>query len=146
MTTYTYTGQACSGSFRQFTSAAIPFKPVGIEYRNPSTACGGGGAQAWAIGPNGEQHRIVVNSGTIWLVGSLVPNWDEDPPPPPNIAHDCINGSCIPQSTYNTPGIYQSLSDCEVACGTGCSGKCISNADWAQISGLASQLKNKNCS
>lgn len=60
--------------------------------------------------------------------------------------YDCINGACLEASQYNTPGIYQSLSDCEVNCGTGCSGKCISNSDWAQIKGLSNQLKNRNCS
>jgi hypothetical protein len=60
--------------------------------------------------------------------------------------YDCINGACIPKTTYNTPGIYNSLAECETSCGTGCSGKCISNSDWATIEGLASQLKQRNCS
>lgn len=64
----------------------------------------------------------------------------------PQEKYDCINGACTPSTTYDTPGIYSSLAECEVACGTGCSGKCLSNAEWAQIEGLASQLKNKNCS
>jgi hypothetical protein len=62
------------------------------------------------------------------------------------IYYDCINGACTLNSVYNTPGFYASLSACEVACGSGCSGKCISNSEWAQIEGLANQLKNKNCS
>lgn len=62
------------------------------------------------------------------------------------VLYDCINGACTLSTTYNTPGLYQSLSACEVACGTGCSGKCISNADWSKIEGLSNQLKNKNCS
>lgn len=69
-----------------------------------------------------------------------------NPPPPSASKYDCINGACLPNTTYSTPGLYQSLSECEVVCGTGCSGKCISNADWATIEGLAGQLKNKNCS
>ena len=64
---------------------------------------------------------------------------------PPSVQYDCINGACIPKTTYNTPGIYQSLSDCEVACGTGCSGKCISNSGWAQIEGLSDELESANC-
>ncbi len=66
--------------------------------------------------------------------------------PPTTVKYDCINGACVSKATYNTPGIYNSLSECEVACGTGCNGKCISNADWAQIEGLANQLKNQTCS
>ncbi|MFN6565451.1 MAG: hypothetical protein RMY28_037400 [Nostoc sp. ChiSLP01] len=60
--------------------------------------------------------------------------------------YDCINAVCINANQYSTPGIYQSLSECEAACGTGCSGKCIPNSEWAQIEGLANQLKSKNCS
>jgi hypothetical protein len=59
--------------------------------------------------------------------------------------HDCINGACLLASQYGTPGLYASLAECEVACGTGCSGKCISNAEWSQIESLSNQLKNKNC-
>ena len=59
--------------------------------------------------------------------------------------HDCINGACIMASVYSTPGIYKTLEECEIACGTGCSGKCISNSDWAQIQGLSSELKNRSC-
>lgn len=62
------------------------------------------------------------------------------------LEYDCINGACLPKTTYNTPGLYPTLEECEVSCGAGCSGKCISNSDWAKIEGLSSQLKNKNCS
>lgn len=65
---------------------------------------------------------------------------------PPSAKYDCINGACLPSTTYSTPGIYANLSECEINCGPGCSGVCISNQDWTQIEGLASQLKNKNCS
>lgn len=61
------------------------------------------------------------------------------------LAFDCINAACRPSTEYNTPGIYSSLSECEQACGTGCSGKCINNSDWQKIQELANQLKNKNC-
>ncbi|MEH2136848.1 hypothetical protein [Nostoc sp.] len=61
------------------------------------------------------------------------------------VLYDCINGACTPSTTYKTPGLYSDMNACELACGTGCSGKCISNSDWAQIEGLASQLKNHEC-
>ncbi|MDZ8070377.1 MAG: hypothetical protein RMY64_35665 [Nostoc sp. DedQUE08] len=81
---------------------------------------------------------FLANWGNGYIVSkSFVPN--------PSEKYDCVNGACIKKSVYSTPGIYQSLSDCEVACGTGCSGQCISNSDWAQIEGLSSQLKNRNC-
>jgi hypothetical protein len=73
-------------------------------------------------------------------------NCDNCPPPGPGTIYDCINGVCTPREAYNTPGIYATLSDCEVNCGPGCSGKCVSNAEWATVEGLAGQLKNKSCS
>lgn len=60
--------------------------------------------------------------------------------------HDCLNGACVESKEYKTPGLYQSLEECETACGTGCSGKCLSNKEWNQIQDLARNLKNKNCS
>ena len=63
-----------------------------------------------------------------------------------NILYDCINGACTPTTKYQTLGLYKSLAECEEACGTGCSGKCISNSEWAQIEGLSGQLKSRNCS
>ncbi|MEA5619512.1 hypothetical protein VB711_16935 [Cronbergia sp. UHCC 0137] len=62
------------------------------------------------------------------------------------IAYDCINGACLPQSTYNTPGQYPTLADCELVCGgDSCTGKCISNNEWVQIENLANQVKNNVC-
>ncbi|WP_414622046.1 hypothetical protein [Calothrix sp. CCY 0018] len=63
----------------------------------------------------------------------------------PNIYYDCINGACVKKDKYGTPGIYQTIEECEVVCGEGCSGKCIANADWAKIQDFASKLKTKNC-
>ncbi|MEH1857490.1 MAG: hypothetical protein V7L21_05710 [Nostoc sp.] len=71
---------------------------------------------------------------------------DNDTGQPATDRYDCINGACTKKNVYSTPGLYASLSACEVACGTGCSGKCISSADWAEIEGLSGQLKNGNCS
>lgn len=62
------------------------------------------------------------------------------------IHYDCLNGICVEKKAYNTPGIFKSLSECETACGTGCSGQCIPNDEWNKIQSLANQLKNKNCS
>lgn len=77
---------------------------------------------------------------------------------------DCINGNCVKNSQYNTPGIYQSLEECQSSCGNSsptCAppnvcidpnnycppGKvCISQSEWSQIEGLSNQLRNNNCS
>lgn len=68
------------------------------------------------------------------------------PPPPPSARYDCVNGSCLEKGRYSTPGIYESLSECEQNCGPGCGGVCVSNTDWAKISSLVAMLKNKDCS
>lgn len=61
--------------------------------------------------------------------------------------YDCINGACIKNSVYNTPGIYTSLEQCQSECGgVGCNGVCLSNSEWSTIQGLSNQLKNRNCS
>lgn len=91
---------------------------------------------------------IKIYDGTVeqiyscFLPGSLVVT----PISPPQIKYDCINGACIPSTFFKTPALYSTLSECEVACGTGCSGKCVSNSDWAQIEADSSALKSKNCS
>ncbi|MBE9213713.1 hypothetical protein IQ247_13735 [Plectonema cf. radiosum LEGE 06105] len=59
--------------------------------------------------------------------------------------YDCINGACIKAEVYNTPGIYNGLDECEVACGEGCSGKCLSKNEWQKIQDLANKLKQINC-
>lgn len=64
---------------------------------------------------------------------------------PSQIKYDCINGACFESDKYKTPGLYRSLEECEVACGTGCSGKCLSNKEWNKIQDLAKKLKQKNC-
>ncbi|MBE8990638.1 hypothetical protein [Nostoc sp. LEGE 12450] len=111
------------------------------------------GGYSYRLGNNGNDLYLVHADGEVFL-GS---NWSgyeirgftvvqisacDDPIE----KYDCINGACIKANVYDTPGIHESLSECETACGTGCSGKCISNSDWAQIEGLSGQLKNRNCS
>ncbi len=65
---------------------------------------------------------------------------------PAAVPHDCINGACIPASKYSTPGLYPTIEDCEISCGgNGCNGVCVGRSDWAQIKGLADQLRSKEC-
>ncbi|WP_200327558.1 hypothetical protein [Sphaerospermopsis aphanizomenoides] len=63
-----------------------------------------------------------------------------------NDKYDCLNGACIDKDIYKTPGIYQSIEECQVACGTGCSGVCLTASEWSTIQGLASQNKSRHCS
>ena len=97
----------------------------------------------YGSGPSGP---AMVGAYSITQVSGPGECTSADPPPPPSSRWDCINGSCLVKSQYGTPGIYESLSACEQNCGPGCGGVCVSNADWAKISSLASQIKNKDCS
>ncbi|MCC5641104.1 hypothetical protein LC593_35845 [Nostoc sp. CHAB 5844] len=36
------------------------------------------------------------------------------------VKYDCLNGSCVTSSTYDTPGLYDSLQECQGSCGSGC--------------------------
>ncbi|MBD2243222.1 hypothetical protein [Nostoc sp. FACHB-888] len=95
------------------------------------------GENAYKVFVNG----IEVDPGTGYRLNSAV--WVLDKI---DIEYDCINGACIKKDVYKTPGFYKSLSECEIACGVGCSGKCISNSEWSQIENLSSQLRLRNCS
>lgn len=136
------------------------YKICGIGHSSNTLKCYEINAYAisvWALPPNGGISRqggdaidfCLINGGYSYFFAL---SGEEAKPGTATIEllqdlrkYDCINGACITTETYNTPGLYQSLSDCELACGTGCSGKCISNADWATIQRLATQLKNKSC-
>ena len=89
----------------------------------------------------------IIKSGSISVVSADTPSTYGSCSGCENVVikYDCINAVCTQSSQYNTPGIYTSLSQCETACGTGCSGQCISNEEWSKINSLANQLLNKNC-
>jgi hypothetical protein len=60
--------------------------------------------------------------------------------------YDCLNGSCIARSNYNTPGIYNSLSACQASCtGSACNGECIPTADIAALQQAANNLRPRIC-
>lgn len=87
---------------------------------------------------------IISNGRSVTCHNLIFKRYENSCPPS---KYDCINGECKESTIYDTPGIYNSLSECEINCGSqGCSGKCIPNADWTAIQNLSNQLKNKNCS
>lgn len=76
--------------------------------------------------------------------------------------YDCINGVCTKKTLYNTPGIYQSLEDCQAVCANGGScadgkqcvdptnfcppGKvCIDQGEFSSIESLISQINSEVC-
>lgn len=61
--------------------------------------------------------------------------------------YDCINGGCIPKTTYNTTGKYASLAACQSGCAkdSNCTGECVSVEEIAALQQAASNLQSKNC-
>ena len=65
--------------------------------------------------------------------------------------YDCINGGCIKSTQYKTPGIYQSLQECQANCGSVTNNECppghicLTTSEFSQISSLASQIKGEIC-
>lgn len=82
--------------------------------------------------------------------------------PPPQQKYDCINGVCTPKSTYSTPGIYASLTDCQAVCANGgacAEGKqcldpntycppgkvCIDQGEFSEAEALISKIGSEVC-
>jgi hypothetical protein len=65
----------------------------------------------------------------------------------PNQTHDCVNGGCIPSTTYNTPGKYANLADCQSGCAkdSTCNGECVSAADLANLQQAAGLVQSRLC-
>ncbi|MGV0102345.1 hypothetical protein NSTCB13_00866 [Nostoc sp. DSM 114160] len=76
--------------------------------------------------------------------------------------YDCINGTCTLSNQYSTPGLYNSLSDCQAVCANGgacaegkqCidptkfipSGKvCIDQGEFDSIEALISKIGSEVC-
>lgn len=80
------------------------------------------------------------------------PVLDESNPNCPAVKYyDCINGQCTEKTQYNTPGLYQSLEECQVNCGTTNNNECppgyvcLTTSEFSEISSLASQIKGAVC-
>jgi hypothetical protein len=57
------------------------------------------------------------------------------------VGYDCVNGGCVPKTTYNTPGVFENLTACQSGCAQNstCTGECV---DPAEIAGLRQALNN----
>jgi selenophosphate synthase len=64
-----------------------------------------------------------------------------------NQAYDCINGGCLPKTTYGTPGFYANLAACQSGCAknSNCKGECVTPEEIAALQQAANQLQNKIC-
>jgi hypothetical protein len=70
-----------------------------------------------------------------------------DPPPPQGTSYDCVNGGCVPKTTYKTPGKYATLAACQSGCAkdSNCTGECVSIAEIAALQQAANNLQARLC-
>ena len=66
----------------------------------------------------------------------------------PDQKYDCVNGGCVPKTTYNTPGVFASLAACQSGCATNsnCLGECVEATELAALQQAANALQSKFCS
>jgi hypothetical protein len=65
----------------------------------------------------------------------------------PNVPCDCINGGCVPKTTYNTPGVFANLAACQSGCAknSNCTGECVDPAEIAAHRQALNNLQAKIC-
>jgi hypothetical protein len=61
--------------------------------------------------------------------------------------YDCINGGCVPKSTYSTPGVFSTLAACTSGCAknSNCTGECVSAQELAALQQAAGSLQSRIC-
>lgn len=65
----------------------------------------------------------------------------------PNKPCDCINGGCVPATTYGTPGVFPNLAACQSGCAknSNCTGECVSPEEMAALQQAANNLRGRLC-
>jgi hypothetical protein len=60
---------------------------------------------------------------------------------------DCVNGGCVPKTTYNTPGVFPNLAACQSGCAknSNCTGECIDPSEIAAHQQALNNLQAKIC-
>jgi hypothetical protein len=126
-------GQSGNG---YFCSEAMVYEPIG-------GTCGGG---AYVSRDNGlNQSNASVRSGSLTEVGlSNCPNCLGIRPDEP---YDCINGTCLPARTYNTPGRFPNAGACGAGClpDSSCKGKCIGADEIRSLQQRTQELRSRFC-
>jgi hypothetical protein len=114
-----------------------------LEYRSGGS-CGGGYFYSPDTGKDASNSSEI--SGTVTIVPcSNCAGCCTDPLPDGKC--DCINGGCVPQATYNTPGKYANLAACESGCGkdSPCDGECVSATSIAVLQQAADIVQTRLC-
>ncbi len=116
----------------EFTSCTNSGRTRRFGYPPPLVATADGGYSAWCL--DNDESVTSVESYNCDGVS-------------PNQAYDCINGGCLPKTTYNTPGIYANLAACQSGCAknSNCKGVCVSPEELAALQQAANQLQSKVC-
>jgi hypothetical protein len=65
----------------------------------------------------------------------------------PNQGYDCLNGQCIPATSYRTPGKYANLATCQAGCAkdANCTGECIPATEIAALQQAANIVRSRIC-
>jgi hypothetical protein len=65
----------------------------------------------------------------------------------PSVRCDCVNGGCVPKTTYNTPGVFPTLAACQSGCAknSNCTGECVDPAEIAALKQAVNTLQSKIC-
>lgn len=65
----------------------------------------------------------------------------------PSQPHDCINGNCLPSTTYKTMGFYSNLADCQSGCAKNskCAGECVPQNEIENLRTAVTKLRSRIC-
>lgn len=153
----TYTSNYGGGGIGRFNVPSGAYQ-TGYVYWYGSTP-----SQGYDVRSDGSADTLIL-AGPYYPPNNFQINYTEfsNTCPPPSKKYDCINGQCVDSATFKTEGKYSSLAECEADCGVStnsCTAPnicvspdycppgmvCIESAQWGQIEGLASDVKNKSC-
>jgi hypothetical protein len=115
-----------------------------VEFTDNGGFCGGGFFISRDLGVNQDNGSVL--SGNLKRVG--LSNCADCNGIKPEEPYDCINGTCLPARTYQTPGRYQNIAECQSGClrDSNCTGECIPVAEIARLEQGAQALTAKFCS
>jgi hypothetical protein len=114
------------------------------EFR-PGGVCGGGiGYLNGAVFVNPTYASAKSQSISV-VANSNCTNCAENIPT--NQPYDCVNGACLPSSTYGTPGAFATRSACDSGCAknSNCTGECVDPAEIANLRQAITTLQSKIC-
>lgn len=115
-----------------------------LVYVSSGGTCGGGYFYSASNGYNVGNASEISGSATIVACSNCAGCCTD---PLPDGKCDCLNGGCVPQATYNTPGKYANLAACESGCGkdSPCNGECVSADEIAALQQAVATVQTRLC-